>query len=701
MSATSDKTTTLQSQVDAGEGPSEYSSKPAALTFTHQRLRTAFETTEGSHSYASRKHESTGTTKAWSRSTSFRSSLFGRQSSTPLRAKESPNSYPKQSSNLAAPCQPDLDMNISPSLPTFVPIIQFSSPRLPLVPQAERVRPNIHTSESHDSYHTVQGSQPDGAMSLVDSDIDPSVLLAFEMLTGEESSSAEQKPYLRGGGGVEVAPSNQVNKTTTQCSATPPPAFLSLPGCNITTGLCRTDNTISDYSQTGFPSVTDQPQEEISDASPRSKTAVTSSPALSSALNFPTITRDLFEEIPGANVLRAINREARLIDGQFCNPRVWKRLSSQPLELHDRGSMQVDDKPSSIHLSWTSSKPKRESRSSLFRGVRGVFRKETLLDQLPLSVKMEGDDQLQSINTPILPVRVNRVPPSGVKKQRPGYALAIDGAADEMPSPSRSLSPDVNKALPLSPGELARVLSDRRHLRRASTASHDHPTPSPLVSGLHRSSSNRESGDRSRYTLSHQRLSARCFSPFGRRGPRHVRTRTEPINSSPVPFSYATQPLSPLRALVLTKTQDPYPTRPLHTRIRSPRTRLLCHLFDIPHRCSRELAHTRLPPNPRLLRHDAQTSSIVPHPIALVPCTTIHLAQTRQSHQCQHDAQTLSIVLYTTAPVPPTAIHQVQAWKSHQCQIPLSGQSRHSSAAARARANAPRHPLLGLFSQFS
>lgn len=545
MSATCDKTTNLQSQVDADNGPSENSSHSTAFTCTHQRFRTALETTEGSHSYASRKHESTGSTKAWSRSTSFRSSLFGRQSSTPLRAKVSPNSYPKQSSNLAVPWQSDLNINISPSLPPFVPIIQFSSPRLPLIPQEERVRPNMRTSESHDSYHTVQGSHPDGAMCLVDSDIDPSVLLAFDRLTGEESSSAEQKPYLRGGGGAEVAPSNQVNETITQCSTTPPPAFLSLPECNVTPGLRSLDNTISDYSQTGFPSMTGQPQEEISDPSPRSKPAVTSSPA-----DFQAITRDLFEEIPGANMLRAINREARLIDGQFCNPRVWKRLSSQPLELHDRASMQAHDTSPSIRLSWTSSKPKRESRSSLFRVVRGVFRKESLLDPLPLSVKMEGDDQLQSINTPILPVRVNRIPPSGVKTRQPGYALGLDGAADEMPSPSRSLSPDVNKALPLSPGELARVLSDRRHSRRASTTS-------KLVAGLQRSSSHRESGDRSHYTLSHQRRSAHCFSPFGRRGPRHVRTRTEPINSSPVPFSYATQPLSPLCALVLTILKTP------------------------------------------------------------------------------------------------------------------------------------------------
>ena len=551
ITAASDGTTT-------GQDPSGYS-QFATLTCTHQRLRNAIDTTEGSHSQATRKHDSSGSNKAWSRSSSFRSSLFGRQSSTPLRAKASTKSFLKQSSSFAGSRPSDLNLNTSPSLTTeerrtvtFVPTIQFSSPRSPLVPLKERKRLDVINSEASNSFQAEEDLQPDSAMSLDQTQMDPSVLMAYETLTGQESFSAEQMPYLRGGGEADIAASVEINKSTTRCPTIPLPASLSLPTSDITTALRRVDNTtISDYSHIDFASMAGQSPEETSDSSPRNNhAAVISSPALSPGTNVHARNRDLHEEIPGANVLRAINREARLIDGQFCNPRIWKRLSSQPWELHDQNLVLEDVKPVSVRESWTSSKPKRDSRISLLRGIRGVFRKESLPDQQPSAVKTEeGEDQLQSRYTPSLPFRSNLISPGRVKKQKANHALGLDGAADDMSSPSISLSPDVNKALPLSPGELARALSQHKPLRGTSTDSQSRLSALFSVAGLHRSSSYRGSGDRSHYTLSQHRTSAPFSSPSRGRGPRHARTKTEPIRSFSARFSYATQSLFPFYAL--------------------------------------------------------------------------------------------------------------------------------------------------------
>ena len=344
-----------------------------------------------------------------------------------------------------------------------------SSHKSPLSEHAKAGEPSI-TAVQPSSGGSSQQEFTEVVPSLLDPEIDPSLLLSFEMLSPGQSSS-EQGPSLRGGQG-EVITLQQVqssqetpvaNRKSVLPSSSPLPRVESSPFRVFTPGSSSTP--VKEVSTPAKRAVT-EPQ-KLTRKNEKHGTPEHDKPTerlrkLSDSLR-PS-RRPIADSFDPSRRIRAGNRQVRIVDGVLLNPKTRKRLSSPPstTTIDEEGTVNKV-----VRRSLTPVWQRRDSsRQSWMKIMRNFFRTEANSSQGAKSSKRESSNHSQptvALSTALPSHHTDEHTPA-TEPERLSYPLGLDGVMDPRLFVSRD-DLDRNKPLPLSPGEIVRSLSTNADMR--------------------------------------------------------------------------------------------------------------------------------------------------------------------------------------------------------------------------------------------
>ncbi|KAK4935742.1 hypothetical protein LTR10_023242 [Elasticomyces elasticus] len=226
-------------------------------------------------------------------------------------------------------------------------------------------RPSI-ARRSDTTDHSSQQDFAEITEPMLETDIDPSLLLAFEMLSTSSSPTSERMPGLRGGQG-DIYRLKQVDTSKL------PPQKTEEEHKSVSINSSP-ENITSHDVQCGPNS--HQPS-SLTNIHPRDRPERAE---LAEDSSEPPQNVNSPEQLPEADKQEpskrrhAINREARLIDGHIITPRARKRLSSQDRPQIDRVGNVDETKPQITRRSWTPVRQNRDSpRHSWLHAIRSIF----------------------------------------------------------------------------------------------------------------------------------------------------------------------------------------------------------------------------------------------------------------------------------------------------------------------------------------
>lgn len=290
----------------------------------------------------------------------------------------------------------------------------------------------------------------------LESDIDPSLLLAFEMLTSPSSPTSKSLPGLRGGQGdiyglkqVDSSrPSPQKTEeehTTVSIDSSPE----NIPSHDVRCG--QSSHRLSSSTNPHTPERFERAKSTEISSEPSPPQNVESSHHVSAA-----------DKQEPSKCRRAKNREARLIDGHIITPGARRRLSSQTRSPVDLAANIDEAKPHTARCSWTPVRQKHDSpRHSWLQSVRTIFRSNSRdktaksSSHKTSSSKVQKDARSSAANSDFPPHH-----PHAAATSSP-FSLGLDGTFDSneplfsrQSSLRAKLSQNLNKFLPLNPGEV-------------------------------------------------------------------------------------------------------------------------------------------------------------------------------------------------------------------------------------------------------
>ena len=194
---------------------------------------------------------------------------------------------------------------------------------------------------------------------------------------------------------------------------------------------------------------------------------------------------------------RTANRHARLIDGAIF-PFKGRKSNAARNSLEAQETLSPDEgRRSLFRLSWTPTRQNSGTRRSWVHGVRSLFRTSQNKQQNTLSKHKHNSsignstDAHLSMSRSHKRVISNTSSVAHASQPRPS-GLTLDGACDELPSPSSSY---LNKPLPLNPDEFAKSLSSGTRstsIGRAHTSSNPPHSALTTSTKLSQTSSKRE-----------------------------------------------------------------------------------------------------------------------------------------------------------------------------------------------------------------
>ncbi|OAP62813.1 hypothetical protein AYL99_02040 [Fonsecaea erecta] len=306
-------------------------------------------------------------------------------------------------------------------------------------------------------------------LSLADADVDPALLVSFEMLSPGQSTS-EQSPTLRGGQG-EIVTLQQINSTqdtksskehNVQGNSSPLSCVASVP---TRVGSCETHGsqgmTMTEASSPPTSSGHIEPSKEASKADKQEPVehhkSAEKQRKLSDGLKH-FARRPLGDGLDPSKRTRAANRQARVFDGTIWLPKVRKRHSSHINLPADEEAVVEERKRSIVRRSLTPVWQKRDSsRNSWMEILRNLFRTESTSSQAKQSraesISIQIHPTLPDVITSSNNQTIITATPIPVEHEHKSSPLGLDGTVE-----STSIM-DCNKPLPLSPGEIVRSLS--------------------------------------------------------------------------------------------------------------------------------------------------------------------------------------------------------------------------------------------------
>jgi hypothetical protein len=169
-------------------------------------------------------------------------------------------------------------------------------------------------------------------------------------------------------------------------------------------------------------------------------------------------------ETPEPQRRRTANRHAQLVDGAIIPFKRRKSIAARCSTDGQDDSASDAGKSKLFRLSWTPTRQSSISRRSWLQGVKSIFRSgQSKSSDTPTShrhnssigntayvqTSMSKPDKLEDSN----------ISTSTHLGSRPPLGLSLDGACDELPTPSSPSSRYLNKPLPLNPVEVARCMS--------------------------------------------------------------------------------------------------------------------------------------------------------------------------------------------------------------------------------------------------
>ncbi|KIY04034.1 uncharacterized protein Z520_00726 [Fonsecaea multimorphosa CBS 102226] len=315
--------------------------------------------------------------------------------------------------------------------------------------------------------------------SMTGADIDPALLVSFEMLSPSRSAS-EQRPTLRGGHG-EIVTLQQISsaqdtksskESSVQADSSPPSRVPSIP---TYVGSCETPGSRGISVPSSPPTAGNTEPSKDSSKVDRQEPVEPHKSAekqrtLSDSLK-QFARRPLGDNSDPSKRARAVNRQARVFDGTIWLPKVRKRQSSQVNLPADEEAVVEERKKSIVRRSLTPVWQKRDSsRNSWMDIMRNIFRSESTSSQAKQSRAESISIQIQPTQPDFIACSNNQTITSTqvpVEQERKSSPFGLDGTIDPRPlARSRSIM-DYNKPLPLSPGEIVRSLSTHPMLPRA------------------------------------------------------------------------------------------------------------------------------------------------------------------------------------------------------------------------------------------
>jgi len=312
--------------------------------------------------------------------------------------------------------------------------------------------------------------------SLLESDVDPSHLVEFEMSSGPPGPFSDQRPTLRGGQGDIYrlkqlhSPSRAqgICRNDSLASKSSPPKGDS--GV-ARIGPSETEASLAEHYRLAL-AVSRHLAQDASVGMDDDHDGLENSPSAENQGgqfdSLGPISRTHTNENPEpSRRRRAINREARLIDGAIFNPRARKRLSSQNSvpPTGEVANVEGNGAPTATaRRSWTPVRQRLDSRHSWFQNIRTIFRQG---ERSTLSLKSRKPGP--STNTNLGPAasfnqRKGKNTASTHEDNRRLASLGLDGTFDKKLSFSK-YPLDLNKALPLSPGEILHFKSSGSKLQ--------------------------------------------------------------------------------------------------------------------------------------------------------------------------------------------------------------------------------------------
>ncbi|OAL21658.1 hypothetical protein AYO20_11330 [Fonsecaea nubica] len=311
--------------------------------------------------------------------------------------------------------------------------------------------------------------------SVLDADVDPALLVSFEMLSSHQSF-LDQTPNLRGGHG-EIVTLRQIGSTqdtssskehNVQEGSSPQSLVLSSP---TYVGFCETPGS-RDLSDPPSPVTAGNigPAKESSKCDRQEPAehhkSVERQRKLSDSLKH-FARRPLGDSSEPSKRTRAANRQARVLDGAIWLPKVRKRHSSQINLPGDEEAVVEERKKSIVRRSLTPVWQKRESsRNSWMEIMRNFFRSESgssqakqpRADSIAIQIQPAVPNSLASPNNHTI-ISTH----SPVEQEQQPSPFGLDGTIDLTPFASSAIM-DYNKPLPLSPGEIVQSLSTHASL---------------------------------------------------------------------------------------------------------------------------------------------------------------------------------------------------------------------------------------------
>ncbi|EXJ84114.1 hypothetical protein A1O3_04781 [Capronia epimyces CBS 606.96] len=221
----------------------------------------------------------------------------------------------------------------------------------------------------------------------LNSDIDPSLLVSFEMLTNDPSSPAGFRPNLRGGQ-AEVVTLQQVRSESGPTDNERASGEAHFAGVEQPAAEAEVADTKVVHDQYGNPA---QGKELDSPKQEESMDDQYGNPAGEEPADDDDDSLELARPFAGAPAgreptlsmrTRAMNREFRLIDGAIFHPRARKRVSSQNNSSPEVATSVANTRRASVvRRSWTPVRQRIESRSSWLKDtashVLTLFRKNS------------------------------------------------------------------------------------------------------------------------------------------------------------------------------------------------------------------------------------------------------------------------------------------------------------------------------------
>ena len=340
--------------------------------------------------------------------------------------------------------------------------------------------------------------------SMLQTDFDPSWLLSFEML--EPPSSSQKRNSLRGG----HAPIYTLQPIR---SASPAASARVVAGRNeensadseYTTGwmesLYRDQHNHSQEKENELRGSSGLQGPDIrtgrDSAAPPPCTPQLISKETSNEHYHGNASCVTPSETPEPQRRRTANRHARLIDGAIF-PFKGRKSSAARASVDIQPAPSPDEgRRSLFRLSWTPTRQNSGTRRSWLQGVRSLFRasqnKQSTIASKHRHTSSIGDctDAHLSMSRSHKRHTSSTASIAHTSQPRPS-GLALDGACDELPSPSSSY---LNKPLPLNPDEFAKSLSSATQSTstgRANTLSNPPHSASTTSTKLSQTSSKRE-----------------------------------------------------------------------------------------------------------------------------------------------------------------------------------------------------------------